>query len=78
MYTNTTHRELFGITRHRLLRGVLPGFGVSHVIGDLLHCKWLGADQYFHGGVLYLLVNYIMPDDIQSNIVKLFAKIREE
>ena len=76
-YTNFSHETLFGNNRHCLLR-VLPGFGVSHFIRDLLHCKWLGADQYYLGGVLYLIVKYLMPGTIGDNVVELFAPIKDE
>ena len=37
--------------------------GVSHhtVMLDVLHCKYLGTDQYFGGSVMWLLVYVILP-----------------
>ena len=46
-------------------------------MADILHCKWLGADQYFHGGVLWLLVRYVMPNDIVTNLAKVVVEIEE-
>ena len=68
VYTNTRHAALLGHSRHRLVRGVLPGFGVAMHVADVLHSKWLGADQYFLGGVLWLLIAYIMPASIEDNL----------
>ena len=68
---------MYGNARHRLLR-VLPGFGVAHFVGDLLHCKWLGCDQYFLGGVLWLLVKHIMPDAPAESLKIVFAAIQAE
>ena len=65
-YTNATHALKFGDFRVRILRA-LPGFGIANYVPDLLHCKWLGADQYFLGGVLWLLAAYIMPNTVPVN-----------
>ena len=75
-YTNESFAAKHGDSRHRLFR-VLGGFGVANFVADLLHCKWLGADQYFHGGVLWLLIRYVMPDDIETNLGKVVVEIKK-
>ena len=71
-----THALKFGDFRIRLLRA-LPGFGIAHYVPDLLHCKWLGADQYFLGGVLWLLVAYIMPHAMPGNLKIVVKSIKQ-
>jgi hypothetical protein len=75
-YTNATHALKFGDFRVRILRA-LPGFGIANYVPDLLHCKWLGADQYFLGGVLWLLAAYIMPNTVVVNLKNIVKSIKE-
>lgn len=74
-YTNESVAAKFGDARHRLFR-VLPGFGAANFLADLLHCKWLGADQYFHGGVLWLLIRYVMADVVATNLETVVREIK--
>ena len=39
----------------------------------VLHYKWLGCDQYFFGGVLLLLVKYVMASSPEENLKTVFA-----
>lgn len=68
VYTNATHAELLGNLRHRLVRAAVPSCGISNYVPDLLHAKWLGADQYLLEGVFWLLIAYIMPASIEENL----------
>lgn len=74
-WTNATHAAHFGNERHRLLR-VLPGFGQANVIPDILHNKWLGADQYFFGSTLALLTHHHMDGSPAENIQAVMNIIR--
>ena len=76
VYTNLSHAVRFGDNRHRLLR-VLPGVGAATYIGDILHCKYLGADQYALGSALALLTHYWMPGTRIENLAIVVAAIRE-
>ena len=74
-WTNATHAAHFGNDRHRILR-VLPGFGQGNVIPDILHNKWLGADQYYLGSALTLLTHHHMDGTPAANIQVVMNCIR--
>ena len=44
-------------------------------IVDVLHAKWLGADQFFLGSVLCLLTHYVMVGGAKENLVVLVQAI---
>jgi hypothetical protein len=69
-----SHRLHFGDNLHRLFR-VLPGFCISHYVPDILHCKWLGADQYYLGSALALLTHHWLPGNPQDNLAVVMASI---
>ena len=73
-WTNETFASHYGDFQHRLLR-VLPGFGITMYIVDVLHAKWLGADQFFLGSVLCLLTHYVMMGGAKENLVVLVQAI---
>ena len=60
--------------RHRLMRHV-PGVGISVFIPDILHVKHLGTDAYYLGGLLALLVKYVMPGTQEDNLATLWIAI---
>ena len=77
VWDRQSHRLHFGDALHRLFR-VLPGFCISHYIPDILHCKWLGADQYFLGSALAMLTHYWLPGTPAENLTLVKASIDEE
>ena len=60
--------------RHKLMRHV-PGVGISVFIPDILHVKHLGTDAYDLGGLLALLVKYVMPGTQKDNLATLWIAI---
>jgi hypothetical protein len=77
IWDRASHRAHFGDRLHRLFR-VLPGFNITNYLADLLHCKWLGADQYFQGGVLALLTHHWLPLSPLENLRTVMETINEE
>jgi hypothetical protein len=75
-WNRESHRLHFGDTLHRLFR-VLPHFGICNYLPDVLHCKWLGADQYYLGSTLALLTHHSMPQSPQENLQVVMQSIRE-
>ena len=76
VYDNTTYAAQYP-ARHRLLK-VLPGFGGNNYIPDVLHSKWLGADQYYLGSTLALITHHIMVGDAAANCGHVMQTIRDE
>ena len=76
IWTNDSYRAMLGDLRHRLLR-VLAGFGAGNLIPDILHCKWLGNDQYLLGSALALLTHHWLAGSPQDNLVLVNKKIQE-
>ena len=76
-WTNETFASHYGDFQHRLLR-TLPGFGITMYIVDVLHAKWLGADQFYLGSVLFLLTNYVMTGGAKENLAVLVRAIRTQ
>ena len=46
----------------------LPGVGIWTVQCDYMHTKYLGADQYFFGSVLWVMVYLLLPGTPVDNI----------
>ena len=76
VYSNASHAVRFGDERHRFMRGVLPGVGVACNIPDILHCLWLGCNQYFLGAALALLTHFWLPGSFADNLKIVFARIK--
>ena len=76
IYTNAMYAAAFP-NRHRLFKEV-PGLGITHYIADILHSKWLGADQYFLGSAIALLTHHWMEDTPAVNLVRVWGDVRDE
>ena len=76
IWTNETHAIKFPL-RHILFRH-LPGVGVAAIIPDVLHTKHLGTDAYYCGGVLKILVWYVMAGTPKENLDNLWIDIQAE
>ena len=54
----------------------LPGVTALTVCLDWMHCKYLGADQYMFGAVLYILCFFVMPGTPEGNISEIWQFIQ--
>ena len=76
IYTNAMYAAAFP-NRHRLFKEV-PGLGITHYIADILHSKWLGADQYFLGSAIALLTHHVLADTPAANLQRVWGDVRDE
>ena len=56
---------------------MIPGFSISALMIDWMHCKHLGADQYFYGSVLCWLCRFVMRGSPKENLDALFDHIHK-
>jgi hypothetical protein len=66
--TGHATNELFNIAH--------AGINIHTVGPDLMHCKHLGVDQYFHGSVMWLLCFMIYPGGATENVERLFSELK--
>ena len=53
----------------------IPGISAVSVALDYMHNKYLGADQYLYGSILYLLCYTILPSSPTQNLATCWQKI---
>ena len=55
----------------------VPGASGACVAVDYMHLKYLGADQYFFGGIFYMLVYCILGADPLQNLQVVWCKMKD-
>ena len=54
----------------------IEGGTVLSFYPDWMHCKSLGIDKPLLGSVLYVLIHYILPGDVEENLQEVWDDIQ--
>ena len=55
----------------------IEGVTILSFYPDWMHCKSLGIDKPLLGSVLYVLIHYILPGDVEENLQEVWDDIQE-
>ena len=55
----------------------IEGVTILSFYPDWMHCKSLGIDKPLLGSVLYVLIHYILPGDVDENLQEVWDDIQE-
>lgn len=71
-----TARAWIAANPNRIWLFKLPGFSSLNVVRDYMHNKHLGADRYFYGSTMFLLINELMRGTPDENCARLVHEIK--